>query len=226
MACFPSWLPRVDRWGVVKGLSFATAIFTSAIGMSWTHSATAAEKVVFTYKQFGQSLTVDELETFAETGKASSKLKFFLNVSGQEPETARKFMTKEVKVKLRTADRILTILPGEYALFQAGQLFHTPRKRANLQALRSSILVSLSDDNKISFLEFVKRYPAQDLYVDGFRLSKVAGTIDGLIGGGEEALEGTGPLAVAKEILSSFICDCSPQGSDLRNGVQDGGSQR
>lgn len=119
-------------------------------------------------------------------------------------------MTKEVKVKLRTADRLLHILPGEYALFQAGQLFHTPSKKANLQAFRSAIILSLSDDNRISFLEFLKRYPTQDLVVDGFKLSKVAGTIDGLIGSGEEAVEGTGPLAVAKDVLSSFICDCSP----------------
>ncbi|WP_236618953.1 alpha/beta hydrolase [Acaryochloris sp. CCMEE 5410] len=195
---------------MLKGLSLTTLTLTSVIGLNWTAPAHAAEKVVFTFKQFGQSLTVDELETFAQTGKASSKLKFFLNVSGQDPEAARKFMTKEVKVKLRTADRLLHILPGEYALFQAGQLFHTPSKKANLQAFRSAIILSLSDDNRISFLEFLKRYPTQDLVVDGFKLSKVAGTIDGLIGSGEEAVEGTGPLAVAKDVLSSFICDCSP----------------
>lgn len=210
MAIFPSWLPKIGRWSVVKGLSLATVSLASATSLLLSSStATAAEKVVFTYKQFGQSLTVDELETFAQTGKASSKLKFFLNVSGQDPEAARKFMTKEVKVKLQTADRLLHILPGEYALFQAGQLIHTPNKKANLQAFRSAVILSLSDDNRISFLEFLQRYPTQALYVDGFKLAKVAGTIDGLIGSGEEAVEGTGPLAVAKDVLSSFICDCS-----------------
>lgn len=211
MAFFPSRFPKIGRWGVFKGLSLTTLASTLVMGLSWTPPVDAAEKVVFTFKQFGQSLTVDELETFAQTGKASSKLKFFLNVSGQDPAAARKFMTKEVKVKLRTADRLLHILPGEYALFQAGQLFHTPSKKANLQAFRSAIILSLSDDNRISFLEFLQRYPTQDLVVDGFKLAKVAGTIDGLIGSGEEAVEGTGPLAVAKDVLSSFICDCAQQ---------------
>ena len=211
MAIFPSWLPKIGRWGVVKGLSLASITVASTTSLLlFSSTANAAEKVVFTYKQFGQSLTVDELETFAETGKASSQLKFFLNVSGQDPEAARKFMTKEVKVKLRTADRLLHILPGEYALFQAGQIFQTPSKKANLQAFRSAVILSLSDDNRISFLEFLQRYPTQEFVVDGFKLAKVAGTIDGLIGSGEEAVEGTGPLAVAKDVLSSFICDCSP----------------
>lgn len=210
MAIFPSWLPKMGHWDVVKGLSLATVTVASTTSLLLSSSsANAAEKVVFTYKQFGQSLTVDELETFAQTGKASSKLKFFLNVSGQDPESARKFMTKEVKVKLRTADRLLHILPGEYALFQAGQIFQTPSKKANLQAFRSAVILSLSDDNRISFLEFLQHYPTQEFVVDGFKLAKVAGTIDGLIGSGEEAVEGTGPLAVAKDVLSSFICDCS-----------------
>lgn len=118
-------------------------------------------------------------------------------------------MTREVQLKLRTVDRILTLLPGEYVLFQAGKIFHTPSKKANLVALRSSILLSLSDDNRISFLEFLQKYPTPEFYVDGFRLAKIAGTIDGLIGDSEDALEGSGPLAAAKEILSSFICDCA-----------------
>lgn len=209
MTVLPQRLPKKGRWGLLKGVSIASATLASATVLLSSPAAQAAEKVVFTYKQFGQSLTIDELETFAETGKASSKLKFFLNVSGQDREAARKFMTKEVKVNLRTADRLLHILPGEYALFQAGQIFHTPSKEANLQAFRSAVILSLSDDNRISFLEFLQNYPTQQFYVDGFKLAKVAGTIDGLIGGGEEALEGTGPLAVAKDVLSSFICDCS-----------------
>lgn len=210
MTRYPTWLPKLPIQGVAKGLAFTAISLASAISLLSPPSANAAEKVVFTYKQFGQTLTVDELETFAETGKASSKLKFFLNVSGQDRETAREFMTKEVKVKLQTADRLLHILPGEYALFQAGQLFRTPADQANLQALRSGIILSLSDDNKISFLEFLQKYPTSDFYVDGFQLAKVAGKIDSLIGSGEEAAEGTGPLAVAKDILSSFICDCAP----------------
>lgn len=211
MAFFPLWLPNIKDWGVVKRLSIATVAFASATGFLWCSSAThAAEKVVFTYKQFGQSLTVNELETFVQTGRASSKLKFFLNVSGQDHEAVRSFMTKDLKVKLRTADRILTILPGEYALFQAGRVFYTPSRKANMQALRSAILLSLSDDNRISFLEFLQKYPTQEFYVDGVLLADIAETVDSLIGSGEEALEGSGPLAVAKDVLSSFICGCSP----------------
>lgn len=68
---------------------------------------------MFTYRNFGQTLTVDELETFANTGVASPKVKFFLRISGQDPEQARKFMTEEAKISLKLADRLLNIIPGE-----------------------------------------------------------------------------------------------------------------
>lgn len=217
MATWYSLFQNFRHRKIIKKLAFSALVSVSASTlMPPATPVNAAEKVVFTYNQFGQSLSIDELETFAETGKASSKLKFFLNVSGQDPEVARQFMTKSLKVNLRTADKVLTILPGEYALFQAGQVIHTPQKKANMQALRSAILLSLSDDNRISFLEFLQKYPTPQLTVDGVRVAKVAGTIDGLIGGAEGATEGTGPLAVAKDILSSFICDCesSPAASN------------
>ena len=60
-------------------------------------------------------------------------------------------MTKSFNINLRKADKTLTILPGEYALFQAGQVIHPPNRTANMQTLRSAILLSLSEDNQISF---------------------------------------------------------------------------
>lgn len=65
----------------------------------------AAEKVVFTDHQFGQALRIDELETFAQTGKPSFKLTSFLKVSGQDPEVPRQFMTKSLNINLRTAEK-------------------------------------------------------------------------------------------------------------------------
>ncbi len=217
MVTWYSLLQKIRRWQRAKGRTLTALASISIVSLICSPvSVQAAEKVVFTYNQFGQSLSIDELETFAETGQASSKLKFFLARSGQDPEAVRKFMTKSLKVKLRTVDRILTLLPGEYALFQAGQVIHTPNKKANLQALRSAILLSLSDDNQISFLEFLQKYPTPELYVDGARLADVAGTVDSLIGSAEDVAEGTGPLAVAKDILSGFICDCQPRPATIR----------
>lgn len=193
------------RWGVSKMVALVScALATTTLVMG--RPAAAAEKVVFTYGGFGQSLTVNELKTFAETGRASSKLRFFLRVSGQDPEQARRFLTQEAKVSLKLADRILHTIPGEYVLFQTGQVLHTPARRANIQALRSSIILSLSDDSEISFIEFLERYPTNDLTVDGLRLAKTARRVNRFIGRAEEDLEA--PIAIATDLLETFVCEC------------------
>lgn len=194
------------RSNIVRLWGIAAAVTLSAVVMP--HSAVAAEKVVFTYGAFGRSLTLNELETFVETGQTSPNLKFFLRVANQDPEQARQFMKQEAKISLTLADNLLHKIPGEYVLFQTGEVLHTPARRSNIQALRSSILLSLSDDSKISFLEFLQRYPTNDLVVDGYQLAQTAGRINRFINRAEEDLKV--PLAIATDLLETFVCDCSP----------------
>lgn len=197
------------RFGIPKIAALASVVLVStATVLCPSRPAAAAQKVVFTYRNFGQTLTVDELETFANTGKASSKVKFFLGVSGQDPERARKFMTQEAKISLKLADRLLNIVPGEYVLFQTGQVMHTPARRANIQALRSAIILSLSDDSKISFIEFLKRYPTNDLTVDGYRLAKTANRATKFID--RANVDFKVPIAIATDLIETFVCDCEP----------------
>lgn len=85
-----------------------------------------------------------------------------------------------------------------------------------MQALRSAILLSLSEDNQISLLAFLQQHPTRQLTVDGVWVAKVAGTIDGRMGSAEQASDDTDPLAVAKDILSNFICDCQSRAATIR----------
>ncbi|MEM6751796.1 MAG: alpha/beta hydrolase [Cyanobacteria bacterium P01_C01_bin.38] len=49
-----------------------------------TNSVNAAEKVVFRYKIFSQSLPVKELTELSETGKVSSNLDYYLKKTNQD----------------------------------------------------------------------------------------------------------------------------------------------
>ncbi len=171
-----------------------------------TEAALGATKIKFTYGPFGQSLTVQELKTFAETGKASAKLKFFLNAADQDPTVVRRFLAQDVKISLRLADRLLYLLPGEYALFQAGQIFQTPGRVANIQALRSGVIQSLSDDSQISLLEFLEKYPLAEMTVDGVKLARTSDQINRLVSRFAPSVESG--AAIATELLESLVCDC------------------
>ena len=77
-------------------------------------------------------------------------------------------------MSIKFLDDILNNLIGEYILFQVGQVIHTPSKQANIQALRSALILSAMDDDKISILEFLQNYPTRRVMIEGLNLVRTA----------------------------------------------------
>jgi Alpha/beta hydrolase of unknown function (DUF1400) len=136
----------------------------------YTNSAIAAESVVFKYGIFRESVSVDELTAFAETGKASSQLNFFLNQARQEPQEVRNVLTREINVSPIVLDRTLNNRIGEFLLDRISRSIHTPSNQANRQALRSSLVLSANKDNKVTLIEIIQNYPTTEIEVEGDRL--------------------------------------------------------
>lgn len=195
-----SWTQGLFKLGAIAAVAGSLCLFAAP------RSANAAEKVVLTYGPFGRSITVDELEEFVATGKKTPTLSFLLRAAKQDPEQARAFLSREITVSPNLLDNVLNILPGEFALFQAGQIFHTPARLSNDKALRSSIILSTVDDRKISVLEFLQKYPTREFYVDGFRLANTASDAVRLVNRVGDRLEG--PIAVVTDLLDDIVCDC------------------
>lgn len=168
--------------------------------------AKAAERVVLTYGPFTRTLSVDELREFANTQETSADIQFLANVSNQEVDIIHNVFTQEVRLSLRFLDRVLNSLPGEYLLFQTGQVLHTPSRQANIQALRAAFILSASDDDYVSLMEFLENYPVEELRLDGRRLQRDVQATRGFV---EQTGERLAPqLAAAQEILEGLICSC------------------
>lgn len=146
------------------------SLIASTSVLLYTNSAIAAQKVVFTYGLFRESLSVDELTTFAQTGEASSSLRFFLDQTRQNPQTVRNSLIRELNVSPVTLDRTLNNRVGQYLLDQIGYSIHTRSNQANRQALRSALVISASKDNKVSLIEVIQNYPTSEVIVEGERL--------------------------------------------------------
>jgi len=174
-------------------------------------SARSAERVVLTYGPFSQSVSVEELREFADTKEASSSLRFLAAVSNQELDVIHQVFTQEVRLNLRFLDRVLNSLPGEYLLFQTGQIFRTRSDQANIQALRAAFILSASDDNNVSIIEFLENYPVPEMYVEGRRFVRDLRNVRSFVERTEERL--SPQLAIAQEILQGLICDCDAQAS-------------
>ncbi|MGK7876255.1 MAG: alpha/beta hydrolase [Xenococcaceae cyanobacterium] len=200
----PSWLRQplsklLSQGGILLLGAGAGVLFGSA-------SAFASEEIILTYGPFAQSVAVKDLETFAETGQMSPSIRFLVNITNQDPEEVRKALTQELGVGMVFLSDVLNTLPGEYLLFEAGQIVHTKSRRANIQSLRGALVLSAYGDDKISLLEVFQNYPTQQMYIDGKTLANTASKVIGFIDRAEERLEV--PLAIFKDFLESLICEC------------------
>ena len=171
----------------------------------------AAENVVLTYGIFQRTVSVESLRRLAETGETTPTLDFIFNATKTPPAAAQSVLNAKLGVSLGFVDDVFYSLPGEYALFQIGQIFYNKARFAEIQALRAAFILSVSEDNELTLLEFFEKYPNKELYVDGRLLSEVARTVANFV-------EDTGrslavPLAIIKDLLDNLVCDCVVEGT-------------
>ncbi|HYW19581.1 MAG TPA: alpha/beta hydrolase [Nodularia sp. (in: cyanobacteria)] len=133
-------------------------------------SAFAAEQVVLKYGIFRESISVEELGTFAETGELSRSLRVNFALAQQDPKAIRPYLTTSVKINLMILDRVLNSPIGNVILDQLSQVIHTRSHTADRQALRAALVLSASEDGEVTLLEIIENYPTTNVEVDGERL--------------------------------------------------------
>lgn len=144
------------------------------VALAASDSPTLANKqLVIQFGPLGRSISLADLTHFAETGEISRGWRFFFNVAGIDPAEVRTALNQEISANLGFLDKVLNGLLGEYALYQVGQILHTPSDTANIQALRSAIILSAVEDDRLSLLEVLQRYPTQQVYLNGARLARI-----------------------------------------------------
>lgn len=173
-------LLKLGTWGALS-TAIALAVLAPA--------AIAADQVVLKYNIFERSVSVEDLTTFAETGKLSRDLKAYMRASKQDPEKIRQTLTDKVDVNMTTLDRVLNSIVGDVALERLSQYIYTSSRKADKEAMRSALVLSAREDDSISILEIAQNYPTQEVHVDGNRLSETYTQISFLRDGLDNLLE-------------------------------------
>lgn len=204
---------RLAVAGGSLAVSLAALLLTPQAGQ-------AAERIYLTFGILGRSIAVSDLRNFADTGELTRQLRWYLNIANVNPEDFRAVLTHEVQLNLEFVDSVTYSLPGEFVLYQIGQVVHTKSRQGATQinALRSALLVSLTEDNRISILEFLETYPTPEVFVDGVILARAARDVRNFV----DRIEPT--IAVIQEFLSNLICDCEAPRTSSPSSTTNSGS--
>ncbi|MCU0542592.1 MAG: alpha/beta hydrolase [Oscillatoriaceae cyanobacterium Prado104] len=162
------------RWILLLAASTTAVFYSSAV--------VAAQKVVLKYSAIRMTLPVTELKMFAETGKMSPALEMLLGNAKNNPETVRRSLNKPLKVSQNLLEQALNSQVGSAILDEVSQVIRTPsgsEKSGNehRQALQSALLLSAKDDDRITLLEAIENYPAEEVSVEGDKLVEAYGKL-------------------------------------------------
>ncbi|MBH8573145.1 alpha/beta hydrolase [Nostocaceae cyanobacterium CENA369] len=132
--------------------------------------AFAAERVLIKYSVLRESISLQELSTFAQTGKLSNKLLITITLARQDPDIIRQYLTTPVKINPVVLEKVLNSEIGVATLDRLSQVVHPPSQRGDRQALRSAFVASASQDRQITLLEIIQNYPTAEVEIEGDRL--------------------------------------------------------
>lgn len=151
-----------------KSLSLGLALLlsTSAVLLS-SAKAFALDNVTVKYGAIDVTLPMSDLQSFAQTGKASPQLQSVLSLAKQTPDSVREILTREVALDSQLVSRLANTYFGEIVFKQLGEVAYTPATRAQSAPALRDALVAASKDGKISLIEVMQNYTPPTLEVDG-----------------------------------------------------------
>ena len=154
----------VDKWfgqkAFLKPVQSAIALCVTSLAISLSPNlVNAAEKVIFTYGGLTQSVPLEELQAFAETGEVSPSIKTLLDHSDRNPFMMRWILRQEFPANNKIISDLFNTAP-------------------NVKALRGALIASASDNNLVSLMELLENYPTKDVYVNGKILARVRANFD------------------------------------------------
>lgn len=155
-----------------------TALVTMALS---AQAAWGAERVLLRYRGFSRAISVADLGTLAATGEASEPVARLLESADQRPEDLRSLLTRELSADPVVLDRALNSWPGEWVLDQLGSAIHPVSGSASRQALRSALVLSAADDNRLTLLEVLENYPTPEVVLEGEKIQSAYNRLSGFL---------------------------------------------
>jgi Alpha/beta hydrolase of unknown function (DUF1400) len=173
--------------------------------------ARAAEQVILEFGGEERTFPVANIENFARTGEPTDpELRSFVEERPEAGRIIQDLFNVEIFISPAFVSRVQARAAsptGDFILIQLSKLINEPGGSDTLDLLRETVLSSLEDDNRLSLIELIERYPESTIRVNLTGLEPVFNDVVAFVDRVLPALE------TAREFLQEIICDCEQTGS-------------
>jgi predicted dienelactone hydrolase len=136
-------------------------------GMVRPRGVLGAERITLEAGPLQDSISVQSLKTFAETGKIEPDLNFYARFVGKSAmERLRASLQRRFRTNLVVVSRLSYSPLGVDALKQIGTLLRTDSRLNGFYAIRGAWLQSASNPNGFTAVDFLEAFPSRSIYVN------------------------------------------------------------
>ena len=179
-----------------------TALLASAASLLINTNANATKIIDVKYKDTEFSIKTKELKKFADTGEIPPNLQQFFDDTEQVPEFLSNLLTKEIYISRSLIEDVLESTTGEFFLLKLNQAIDSSASNEDLEAVKTTVIKSYENDQRLSVLELLSKYPKNRIAVD---LTNLEGTYDDA----SKILETIVPIwEITEAFLADIVCDC------------------
>ena len=179
---------------------------TMTLGNSRVH---ATELIELQYQDRSALVTIDDLSRFARSGIMPQSIQDFFDTTDKVPSEISAILSKELKISQNFIDNLIESSIGEFILGRLDEVINESSSSADLKDVRSTLVAAYEDDNRISLIELIERYPQKEVRINVTSLEVTYNRIVGIV---EDVLP---VLETAKAYIQDIVCECEEKATGL-----------
>ena len=179
---------------------------TMTLGNSRAH---ATELINLQYRDRSALVTIDDLGRFARSGIVPQSIQELFDTTDKVPSDISAIFSKELKISQKFIDSLLDSSIGEFILGRLDEVINESSSRTDLKDVRSTLVAAYEDDNQVSLIELIERYPQKEVQINVTSLEETYNRVVDIV---EDVLPA---LETAKAYIQDLVCDCEEQATLL-----------
>ncbi len=171
--------------------------------LCFNNSAIAAESVLLTYNNEELNIPISKLQSFSQTGVLTPQMESFFQTTKQVPRVWSNLLSDRVKVP-EFIESFLESPRGRFVLHRIETVvFHLNEN--SQKEIDTALINSMKDDDTISILEMVEKYPEPTVKINLNELETDYAEVKQFI----NSINSNNWEAAANELGQEILCECS-----------------
>ncbi len=183
-----------------------TQVLVLGAGLSLTlnNSANATELIQLQYQDRYAAVTIYDLSRFARSGIVPESIQNLFDSRDKISSNISSLLNKELKISPKFVNNFIDSSIGDFILGGLDEVINNSSSRGDLTNIRSTLVAAYEDNNRVSLIELIERYPQREIKVNVTNLESTYNKISGIV---EDVLPA---LEVAKSYVQDLVCECAP----------------